>query len=314
MATGTTTTAEWDFEVEKYFNRGLWEREKRYDIFNLCAVPTRIPAKNSRTYTTRRADPLDDTPKVLQEGVTSALEQLSKHDIDIVLQQFGNGVGLSDRVVIEVQDDTSNEVMDMLSQNMFEMLDKVTRDVLQSGATQIDAINGSNGNTPTEITAIDLDVVVDFLNGNNGKKWTPDIPGVDAYGTEPVERAFWAMTHTDLRKDIRALASFLPPAKYPQRDALEPEMGSTDNIRWLGTSAGAIESADPDIYSTFISAQNAYAISQIDDVATEMIIKPLGAGDDPWNQRQTMTWKATFGAGVIVDEWLANFRTTRSDA
>lgn len=167
-----------------------------------------------------------------------------------------------------------------------------------------------NGNTPTEITQIDLDIVIDYLEGNDGKRFTPDIPGTLAFGSNPVEAAYWAITHTDIRKDIRALASFLPTAAYPQRDALQSELGSTDEVRWVRTSAGSITVATPDIYNLFVFAQNAYALVSIDEVATEMIIKPLGWGEDYANQRQTMAWKSMFGAGIVVDDWMANFRVT----
>lgn len=171
-----------------------------------------------------------------------------------------------------------------------------------------------NGQTPTEITQTDLDVVVDWLHGNNGKKFTPEIRGINAFGTAPVEAAYWAIIHTDLRKDLRALAAFETTAQYPQQEALQAEIGSVDEERFVMTSAGSITSGDPDIYNTFHFAQNAYGIVDIDEVATEMIIKPLGFGEDYLNQRQTMGWKGWFGAGIVVDEWMANLRVTKSDA
>jgi len=307
-----TTTNDLNPNPGNYLDRVLWDREQRFDVHNLFGVSRRIPAKNSNTLTVRRFDALDDTPVAATEGVTPALEAITKSDVDISVNQFIKVVALSDRVLIEDQSEDANEVADMLSQNMFEMLDKVTRNILASTATQIDAVNGSNGNAVTEITQTDLDVVVDYLEGNNGKRFTPAIPGINAFGTNPVEQAYWAICHTDIRKDIRALASFLPVANYPQRDSLQAELGATDEVRWVRTSAGSITTASPDIYNLFIMAQNAYATVDIDEVATEMIIKPLGWGEDYANQRQTMAWKAMFGAGVVVDDWMANLRVTKS--
>jgi len=308
-----STTAAIDPEVDKYFDRVLLDRNKRFDVHNLFAQVRRIPSKNSNVATFRQYDNLDDTPAVLVEGVTPALESISKFDVDIELQQFGKVVALSDRVVIEVQDETSNEVADMLSQNMFEMLDLVTRNTLAATAAQIDCVNGVNGNAVTEITQIDLDSAVDYLHGNDGKKFTPILEASRiGFGTAPVEAAFWAICSTELRKDIRALASFQTVAEYPQRDQLQSELGSTDEVRWVMTSAGSITAGSPDIYNNFMMAQNAYGIVDIDDVATEMIIKPLGFGEDYLNQRQTMGWKAMFGAGLLNDGWIVNLRATKS--
>ena len=308
-----STTAQIAPEVDKYFDRVLLDREKRFDVHNLFGQVRRIPYKNSNVFTGRRYDNLDDTPAVLVEGVTPALESISKYDVDIELQQFGKVVALSDRVVFEVQDETSNEVADMLSQNMYEMLDLVTRNTLAATAVQIDAVNGVNGNAVTELTQTDLDVAVDYLHGNNGKKFTPIIDASRiGFGTSPVEAAFWAICSTSMRKDIRALSAFQSVAEYPQRDQLQSELGSTDEVRWVMTSAGSVTAGSPDIYNNFVMAQNAYGLCDIDSVATEMIIKPLGYGEDYLNQRQTMGWKAMFGAGILDDSWIVNLRTTLS--
>jgi len=192
------------------------------------------------------------------------------------------------------------------------MLDKVTSNTLQSTATQIDCDGGVNGNTPTEITVGDLDDALDLLHGKNAIKFTPEINASDGVGTGPVEAAYWAIVHTDLRKDVRGLNNFLKVAEYPQRDALKSELGSTDEIRWvMSTEAQKSSDATP-IYSNFICGQNAYGIVDIDEVATEMILKPLGFGDDALNQRQTMGFKAMFGAGIIDDNWIVNLRATVS--
>ena len=157
-------------------------------------------------------------------------------------------------------------------------------------------------------------MVVDWLLGNNGKRFTPDIRGTLAFGSNPVEAAFWAIISTDLRKDVRSLAPFFPVSQYPRDEALQSELGSVDEVRYVMTSAGYKTSGDPDIYYNMYFAQNAYGIADIDEVATEMIIKPLGWGEDYLNQRQTMGWKSFFGAAVVVDEWMAVQRCTKSDA
>ena len=43
----------------------------------------------------------------------------------------------------------------------------------------------------------------------------------------------------------------------------------------------------------------------------EMIIKPLGAGQDPLNQRQTMGWKGRLGSVILDDSWVVALRSTK---
>ena len=90
-------------------------------------------------------DNLADALTPLTEGVTPAAEQVSKFDITAVVSQYGKVVELSDDVIITVQDQTSNEVADMLAQNMASTYDKIVRNMLAATAAQIDCLNGVNG-------------------------------------------------------------------------------------------------------------------------------------------------------------------------
>jgi len=311
--TGVTTVASgYDPEVKSYFDGVILDREKPAFPHNLFGQVRKIPFRDSKTLVFTKDDNFDSDPAVLTEGVSPALEQASKFDIEVDLQQFGKATAISDLVQITVQSDAANRIADNLSQTMFGMLDKVTRNTLQATASQLDADGGVNGNTPTEVTVGDLDDALDYLHGNNAIKFTPIIEATDGVGTAPVEAAYWSIAHTDLRKDIRNLNDFLKTAEYPQRDALQSELGSTDEIRHvMSTQAQKSTDATP-IYTMFIMGQNSYGIVDIDEVSTEMIIKPLGYGEDYLNQRQTMGFKAMFGAGIIEDKWMVGLRVTKS--
>jgi N4-gp56 family major capsid protein len=201
----------------------------------------------------------------------------------------------------------------MLSQNMFSTLDVVTRDVLDATSSQIDCTNGVNGNAVTELTQTDLDLGIDYLMGNNAKRMAPVIEGTNKFGTAPIDRAYWAMAHTDIRSDIKALATFIATNEYPTQQAvLQSELGSTEEVRWVISTNGAKDSSSPAIYSNFIVGMNAYASINVDEVAAEMILKPLGAGEDALNRRQTMGWKARYAAVILDDGWIINLRSTKS--
>jgi N4-gp56 family major capsid protein len=303
------TTANIDPEVDKYWDGVLLDRDKQWFTYLIFGQVRRIPTKNSSTLVARKYDNPDDTPSALIEGVTPALSDISKSDIEIQLQQFGKVFAISDRVNIEVQDDTAEEIADMISQNMFGMLDKVTRNTLQSTTSVFDAVNGVNGLPITEMNELDLEDVLDHLFGNHALRMTPQIDATTGINTSPIDAAFWGVIHSDLRKDLEALASYVRRSQYStDRTALQNELGSTNYIRWAYTTEAFVEDG---VFSNFIFGQNAYAICDIDEVATEMILKPLGWGEDYLNQRQTMGWKAMFGAGIIDDGKMANFRATR---
>lgn len=312
MSGVTTVASGYDPEVKNYFDGVLLDRERAFFVHNLFAQVRKIPSKNSDTIILRKQENFDDTPAVLTEGVTPAYEQASKFDVEIKLQQFGKLAAVSDRVEFTVQSEVANEMADNLSQTMFGMLDKVTRNTLNSTASQLDCDGGVNGNSPTEVTVGDLDDALDYLHGNNGRKFAPIIPARDGVGTAPVDASFWGICHTDLRRDFRNLDDWIRLKEYPRADYLQAEIGSSDEIRWVMSSEAQKSSDATPVYALFICAQNGYGIADIDEVATEMILKPLGWGEDGLNQRQTMGFKAMFGAGVIEDKWLINLRCTKS--
>ncbi len=204
--------------------------------------------------------------------------------------------------------------MDMLAQNMWSTYDKIIRNMLQASASQIDSLNGVNGNAITEITTTDMELAVDFLEGNNAKKMSPNVEGRDAFGTAPVWAAYWMIIHTDLRSDFKRLSNFLPTADYPrQQSVLESEFCSIDEIRVVKTSEAFRDATvTPAVYHMPLLAANAYGRISIDDQSMEMIIKPLGEGEDPLNQRQSMGWKGRLGAVLLDDSWAVNLRATKA--
>ncbi len=200
----------------------------------------------------------------------------------------------------------------MLAQNMASTYDKLVRNMLVATASQIDCLNGVNGNAITEITVTDLELAVDYLLGNNGRKMAPNIEGTNAFGTNPVWAAYWMIVSTDLRSNIKSLGNFTPTASYPrQQSVLEAELGALDEVRVVMTSEAFKSTATPAVYSNLMFAANGYGRITIDDQSMEMIIKPLGAGQDPLNQRQTMGWKGRLGATILDDSWVINLLSTR---
>ena len=307
-----TTTTQVDPEVGIYFDNVLLDRHQPYYVHGYFAQERRIPQKNSKSAIFRRFDNLQDTLTPLVEGVTPSSEQVNKFDITATVSQYGKVVELSDDVIITVQDQTSNEVADMLAQNMASSYDKIIRNMLVATASQIDCLNGINGNAITELTTIDIENAVDYLEGNNGRKMAPNIEGTNAYNTAPVWQAYWMINHTDLRSNLKQLSNFLPTADYPrQQSVLEAEFCSLDELRCVKTSEAYKSSAATPVYANLMFAANAYGRISIDEQSMEMIIKPLGAGQDSLNQRSTMGWKGRLGGVILDDSWVINLRSTR---
>ncbi len=312
MANGITSTTQVDPEVQLYFDNVLLDRHQPYYVYGFFSQQRRIPQKNSKTAIFRRFENLADSLTPLSEGVSPNPEQVNKFDVTAVVSQYGKVVELTDDVIILVQDETANEVADMLAQNQASSYDKIYRNMLVATASQISCLNGQNGNAITEITVPDLELAVDYLVGNNGKRMAPNIEGRNAEGTAPVWQAYWMAISTDLRTNIKQLSTFVPTAAYPrQQSILESELGACDEVRIVMTTEAYKTTAAAPVYSNILFAANGYGTITIDDQSMQMIIKPLGQGDDPLNQRSTMGWKGRTGCTILDDSWVINLLSTR---
>lgn len=307
-----TTTATYGTMADRWAHRALLQRSKPRNIHNLFGRAFTMPQKNTATMAFRRQENLNSDPVVLAEDADPAPEQVNKFDINVTLQEFGKVVLLSRKVLLIVEDDTAYETADNLSQAMHTMLDKVTRDVWASSVPQISCLNGVNGNAITEITQIDLQRGVTYLDENDTLKMAPTVEGTNRFGTGPVEPAYWMGSHVKIKPDIRALDSFIPTSQYgSQESILDAEFGACDETRIVTSTLVTVTTDSPPVYYNTLVGANAYGYVGIDEVSTEMILKPLGF-NDYLNRYQSMGFTAWFNAAILDDSHIITLLSTKA--
>lgn len=311
MAGSVTTTSQYGSMADRWAHRALLQRSKPYNVHNLFGKSFALPAKNTSVMAFRRQENLNSDPVVLPEDGDPAPEQVLKFDINVEVQEFGKVVLLSRKVLLVVEDDTAAETADNLSQCMHTMLDKVTRDVWDAGASQISCLYGDNGNTITQLTLPDLSRAIQYLDDNNTEKCTPVMTGVDAIGTAPLEASYWMASHVNLKQDIRSIDGFGPTSSYPrQMSVLDAEFGNIQEVRVVTSTLVKVSTASPPVYNNTLIGANAYGFVTIDEVSTEMIIKPLGF-NDYLNRFQSLGFTAFFNAAILDDSHIVTLLSTK---
>lgn len=309
-----TTTNNYGSMADRWAHRALLQRPKPRCVHNLFGKAFTLPQKNTDTMAFRRQENLNSDPVVLSQDADPAPEQVNKFDINVTIQEFGKVVLLSRKVLLVVEDDTAAETADNLSQTMHTMLDKVTRDVWNSSVPEISCLNGVNGNAITELTQIDINRAVMYLDENNAEKMTPMIHASQDFGTGPNEPAYWVTANVKLKPDIRAIDAFVPFAQYGhQKDVLQAEFGAIDETRWVVSTLVQVSDDTVPVYSNTFIAANAYGYVGIDEVSTEMILKPLGF-NDYLNRFQSMGFTAWFNAAILDDSWIVTLLSTKAAA
>lgn len=297
--------------ADRWAHRALLQRSKPRCVHNLFGRAFTLPQKNTDTMAFRRQENLNSDPVVLSQDADPAPEQVQKFDINVTIQEFGKVVLLGRKVLLVVEDDTASETADNLSQCMHTMLDKVTRDVWDAAVPQITCLNGTNGQVITDLSQPDVNRAIQYLDDNDTEKMTPTIEGTSRFGTGPVEAGFWVTAHVNLKPDIRNLDSFVPTSQYgSQEPVLQAEFGATDEARWVTSTLVKVSATNPPVYNNTFVGANAYGYVGLDEVSTEVILKPLGF-NDYLNRFQSMGFTAWFNAAILDDSHIVTLLSTK---
>lgn len=315
MSANITTTSVLPPAVREYYDRLLLMTAYPTLVHTKFAQKRILPEKNGDTIVFRRYTRLATVPIPLDDGVTPPGAPLSVTDIKARVSFYGNFVTITNRVQLTVEDRVLNESARLLAQNLAQTMDEVTRDVLASTSSVLQCSNGSNGNTPTELTKSDIDSAVKTLLGNDAEMISSLIEGTNKFSTSAIRPAFWAYIDTDLLDDLEAVANFINSSNYGgQQTVLDGEWGSTGNVRWLYTSVGSVTSASPAVYNNFIIGKEAYAVVHLRSETGEFYIEPLGSAGsaDPLHQRGSVGWQHPFVSRILNDAFMLNLMATHS--
>lgn len=63
------------------------------------------------------------------------------------------------------------------------------------------------------------------------------------------------------------------------------------------------------VFSTLVIGAHAYAVTDVAGGGLQHIVKQLGYGDDPLNQRASVGWKAVRTAEILTDEYMVRIES-----
>lgn len=323
-----STTTQISSPIESYFHDQLLLRQKPYQIAHAICQTDVHPHGESDVGKWRIVKNLLPATTPLTEGVPPPGQQIVVSDITVNLKQYGDYVTISDKVTFITKSPTLNYNTELLAQQMGETHDLIIQDAMAATPSVYTCTNGTNGKVVngsacTEISQLDVQMITRNLRKASGKMFTPLVEGQNKVGTSPVEKAYWALGHTDTSIDLRNIPQFLHTSQYPmQKTVMDAEWGSLEGARFLlsplfqmtqGTASTANSAVtNPNTYQTYFSAQNAVGVTKINEGTTNYIFKRAGDGytGGPLNQWGTQGWKSYFAALVLQPAWLIKATST----
>lgn len=317
--TQTTGTPGLSDEMKTYYEDRLIDYAEPNLVHDQFGDEYPIPANGGKTIEFRKYDSLAKATTPLTEGVTPDGQALNVSTITATVSQYGGYVTISDMLKMTAIDNNILQALKILGSQAGRTLDTITRDVLAGGTNVIyadgasDRANLKNGSTFHQIKVVDVFKAVAQLEAMNAPK---------------INGSYVAVIHPYVAFDLMTSPDWVDVHKYADPEAIfNGEIGKLGNVRFVQSteakiwsdatcplkSAADVEHDKPatyyGVFSTLIMGANAYGKTSVAGGGLQTIVKQLGAGDDPLNQRATVGWKAVKVAERLVEQYMVRIES-----
>lgn len=317
-----TGTSDVNVNVQGFYDRNLLKNALPALLHSRFGQVRPVPKNMGTKITFGRFGALPANLTPLTEGITPTGKKLSSTQISATLIQLGDFITITDWVSMTGLDPMLLIAGEALGDQAGDTMDQYHRNKLVAGTT-VRYAAGADGrsNVATALADADMDSVIRTLRGNNAKPIRSMIMAGGKVNTYSISPCYIAICHTDCQKDIELLSAFTPVKDYAsQKDVMVEELGAKGNIRFLLTTNAKIYQAEGiavgstglkadddtniDVYATLIMAKDAYGMIPLQRKTIQNIIKKMGHGDDPLNQRATSGWKTATTGKILNDDFL----------
>ena len=130
-----------------------------------------------------------------------------------------------------------------------------------------------------------------------------------------IDGKYIAIIHPSVAYDLRSSEAWIEAHKYAAPEEIfNGEIGKINNVRFVVSSEAKVWKGDGcpaglAVYSTLVLGAHAYATTELEGGGMQHIVKQLGYGDDPLNQRASVGWKATKTAERLSEQYMVRIES-----
>lgn len=304
--TNVTTDTGLKGEIKTYYEDTLLDEAEPNLVHDQFGDKYPIPKGKGKTIEFRKYDSLPKATTPLTEGVTPNGKKLSMSTITAEISQYGDYIVTSDLLDLTAIDNNVVQATKILGSQAGRTLDTITREVLAGGTNVLYAPKIANG-AETAVTSrkgLDTSCVLtpDLCFQANTILKNSIAPYIDG--------CYVAVIHPYVAYDLMRNEEWIDVHKYAKPENIfEGEIGKIANIRFVQSTEAKIWKDDTcptglAVFSTLILGAHAYGITEVQGGGLQHIVKQLGYGDDPLNQRASVGWKATKTAKRLVEQYM----------
>ena len=314
--TMTTETGSLSAEMKTFYEKRLLDQAEPLLVHNQFGDKYPIPANNGKKIEFRKYSALPKALTALTEGVTPAGNSLTVTTVEGTVKQYGDWIQLSDMLQMTAIDNNVVQATKLLSSQAGRTLDTVTREVLAGGTNVIYApkvVDGAETEVLSRSTLTPECVLTPFVVMRAAAT-------LEAMNTPKINGSYVLITHPYCRETLQESPGWVDVVKYKEgNNTFSGEIGKIGDVRVVTTSEAKVinDSTCPVVesttyYSVFTSlllGANAYGVTMLENGGFQHIVKQLGYGEDPLNQRSSCGWKATSVAVRLCEEYMVRIES-----
>ncbi len=194
-------------------------------------------------------------------------------------------------------------------------MDSITRDVLAGGTNVLYAPKQNADGTETEVKSRkELDKTCTLTP----KLFFRAAAQLGAMNADPIGDSYIAIIHPYAAYDLKTCKEFVEAHKYADPETMyRGEIGKLGNIRLWRPARPRSGRTPPAPVVWPCSARwcwgaHAYGVTELEGGGLEHIVKQLGYGDDPLNQRASVGWKGMRAAERLVEQYMVRIESVSS--
>ena len=308
----TTDASGMSAEMKTFYEKRLIDQAEPALVHDQFGDPYPIPANGGKNIEFRKYDSLPKATTPLTEGVTPDGQTMNVSTVTAEVKQYGGWVPITDTLQLTAIDNNILQATKIIASQAGRTLDTIVRDVLAGGTNVIYAPKIGEGGAETAVTSrATLDATCQLTSDLIARAATQ----LKAMNADPIGTSFVGIIHPYVAYELRRDPDWIDVHKYAQPDEIyNGEIGTLHGVRFVETSEAKIWKgtgcpAGLAVFSTLILGAHAYGSTEIEGGGLEHIVKQLGYGDDPLNQRASVGWKAHKTAERLVEQYMVRIES-----
>ena len=308
----TTGASGMSAEMKTFYEKRLIDQAEPALVHDQFGDPYPIPANGGKNIEFRKYDSLPKATTPLTEGVTPDGQTMNVSTVTAEVKQYGGWVPITDTLQLTAIDNNIVQATKIIASQAGRTLDTIVRDVLAGGTNVIYAPKIGEDGAETAVTSrATLDATCQLTSDLIARAATQ----LKAMNADPIGTSFVGIIHPYVAYELRRDPDWIDVHKYAQPDEIyNGEIGTLHGVRFVETSEAKIWKgtgcpAGLAVFSTLILGAHAYGSTEIEGGGLEHIVKQLGYGDDPLNQRASVGWKAHKTAERLVEQYMVRIES-----